>query len=159
MSSLFGGSKSTSTQTSYNQAYPQLSAAFSPVLDYTNQSSNNISKLLSGDTTGLDAYKKAMGYDWQLGQGLNSVVANNAVKGLRNSGSTLKALANYQTNLNNQYSSNYLDNMFNLGNLGINAGNVISGAGNYSTGTSKSNSSNGGFASLLGGLTGGVARG
>lgn len=157
MSSLFGGSKSSSTQTSYNQAYPQLSAAFSPVLDYASQGGNAITKLLGGDSSGLDSYKNAMGYDWAANRGATSVVANNAVKGLRNSGSTLKGLANFQSGLDNQYASSYLDNLFNLSNLGLNAGNTISGAGNYSTGTSTSTQSSG-AAGGIGGLLAGAAK-
>jgi len=156
MSSLFGGSKSTQSSTSSNQAYPQLSQAFSPVLDYAQQGGSAIQKLLGGDTTGLDAYKQGMGYDWAQQRGATGVVANQASKGLRDSGSTLKALANFQSGLDNQYSTNYLSNLFNFSGLGLQAGQAISGAGNVSTSTGNS-STNEGIGKTLGSVASLVA--
>lgn len=156
MSSLFGGSKSTQSSTSSNQAYPQLSTAFSPVLDYTQQGGQGIQKLLSGDTSGLDAYKKGMGYDWAQQQGATGVVANQASKGLRDSGSTLKALSKYQSGLDNQYASDYLSQLFNFSNLGLQAGNTISGAGNVTKSTGNS-SSNEGIGKTIGSIASLVA--
>ena len=128
MGSLFGGSKSKS----YNKAWDQINSSMSPLLGYASKGASGLDALLGGNTTGLDNFKKSMGYDWSLGQGLASVVAGNAVKGLRNSGATLKGLADYQTNLNSKYGANYLDLLTNLTQTGMNAGQLMTSAGQYS---------------------------
>lgn len=168
MGFLTGGSKSSSQ--SYNKAYDTLNSSFSPLLGYANTGASGLASLLSGDTTGLDKYKSAMGYDWTLGQGLASTAANRANKGLSDSGATLKALANYQTGLNNQYNQNYMTGLTGLSQLGLSAGQALAGAGNVSNSSQSSNPglggligsiggaiATGGMSSLLGGLGGGLA--
>jgi len=154
MGSLFGGSKSSSS--SYNKAYDELNSSLSPMLGYATQGASGLSSLLSGNTTGLKNYENAMGYDWTLNNGLGSTYANAASKGLGDSGSTLKALASYQTGLNNTYADNYVNSLTGLSNLGLSAGNTISSAGNTS---SSSSTSSPGISGLLGGLLSGVATG
>lgn len=129
MGSLFGSSKSKSG----NYAYDTINKSFTPLLGYAGEGAGGMSKLLGGDTSGLDTFKSAMGYDWNLGQGLASLVAGNSVKGLRNSGATLKGIADYQTNLNSKYGANYLDLLSNLSNIGLGAGSTLSNAGQWST--------------------------
>lgn len=128
MGGLFGKSKSKSG----NYAYDTINKSFSPLLGYAGGGAGGMSKLLGGDTSGLETFKTNMGYDWELGQGLGGLVANNSVKGLRNSGATLKGIADYQTNLNSKYGANYLDLLANLSNLGLGAGSTLSNAGQWS---------------------------
>lgn len=150
MGSIFGGSKSKST--SSNQAYGTLSTAFSPLLGYAQQGAQGLAALLGGDTSGFEAYKRATGFDAAAETGSRGITGNAAASGLLRSGSTSKALQSYGTNLQNQYSQNYLDNLLSLANTGLQAGNVLSGAGATSTSTSKSKSG-------LGGLVGSIASG
>lgn len=154
MGFLTGESKSQSS--SSNRAYDTLNNSFSPMLGYASQGAGGLSALLSGDTTGLDAYKKNMGYDWTLGQGLASTSAKAASAGSLDSGATLKALANYQTGLNNQYATNYMSGLSGLSNLGISAGNALSGAGQVSN---SSQYSNPGLAALIGAAASAAAKG
>lgn len=154
MGFLTGESKSSSQ--SYNKAYDALNSAYSPLLGYANTGASGLSSLLSGDTTGLDKYKSAMGYDWNLGQGLASTVAGAASKGLSDSGATLKGLANYQTGLNNQYAQNYMSGLTGLSQLGLSAGNALAGAGQVSNSNSSQTQGIGG---LLGSIGGAIATG
>jgi len=145
MSSLFGGSKSKSTSSSesYNKAYDSINTALSPALGYVTSGGNALKALLGGDTSGLDTYKNSMGYDWTLKNGTNDLMAKQAAVGGLDSGATLKGLASYQTGLNNQYSTNYIQQLLGLAGLGTDAASSIAGAGNYnkSTGTATSKTS------------------
>ncbi|TXH13745.1 MAG: hypothetical protein E6R03_10760 [Hyphomicrobiaceae bacterium] len=141
MGKLFGGSKSKSG----NYAYDAIKGAFSPLLGYTGEGAGGLSALLKGDTSGLERFKGAMGYDWDLGQGVAGLAARNLSKGLGNSGATLKGLADYQTGLNSKYASSYLDALSGLTQTGLSAGQTLAGAGQWSTGKTTQ-----GLAPLLG---------
>ena len=73
MSSLFGGSKSKSTSTSDNQAYGDIRNKFLPVTDYASSGADAISRLLGGDSTGFDNYKKATGFDFTQERGSRAI--------------------------------------------------------------------------------------
>lgn len=152
MGSILGGSKSKST--SENQAYGDIKNWASPLLGYTGQGAQGLSALLGGDTSGLDAYKSAMGYDWELGQGTNNLLAKQAAVGGLDSGATLKGLAKYQTGLNNQYGTNYLQNLLGLSGIGTDAAQTLTTAGQKNTSTSKQA---GGLGGVLGGLASNAA--
>jgi len=139
MSSLFGGSKSKST--SDNQAYGTINQWASPLLGYTQEGASGLSALLGGDTTGLDKFKKAMGYDWEEEEGVDSFMSQRASVGGLDSGATLKGLADYQTGLNNQYSTNYMNQLLGLSGIGTDAASALTSAGqkNVSTSTQKAN--------------------
>lgn len=158
MSSLFGGSKSKSTSTSDNQAFGTISDWANPLLGYTQQGASGLASLLGGDTTGLDNFKSAMGYNWELGQGTDNVLSKAASIGGLDSGATLKGLADYQTGLNNQYGTNYLNSLLGLSGIGTSAAGTLAGAGSRSNSTSTSKSG-GGLAPILGGIAQGVASG
>lgn len=151
MSSLFGGSKSKSTSESGNKAYDAINTAVSPSVGFLGQGGNALAALLGGDTSGLNNYKNAMGYDWQLGQGSGDILAKAAAVGGLGSGATLKGLAKYQTGLNNQYGDQYIKSLLGLSDIGANAGQLLTSAGQYSKGTSTSKNSQG-IAGGLGGL-------
>lgn len=144
MSKIFGGSKSSSTQTSSssNQAYRPVQQAFNPLLSYATSGADAYSKMLSGDTTGFDAFKDATGYDFALDRGIGNITNNAASQGMVRSGAAARALQEYGTGLNSQYAGSYLDRLLGQANLGFNAGQTMTGAGGVanSTGTSTSSS-------------------
>lgn len=146
MGKLLGGSKSKSV--SENQAFKSINPWAQEQMKYATQGGGGISALLGGDTSGLERFKNAMGYDWELGQGANDIMAKRAAMGGLDSGGTLKGLAEYQTGLNNQYTGNYLQQLLGLAGLGQNAGQILTSAGQKTVSTSKSSPGIGG---LIGG--------
>jgi hypothetical protein len=154
MTSLFGGSKSSSK----NKAYDYLMGAFSPTVSQGTGAFGSIADLLgqNGGTIGENGigtgaagqgfsnYLNSTGYNFMRDQGSQAITNNNAAKGLLNSGSTLKALSNYGQNMGANYFQNYLSNLAGLGSAGLQAGGLIGNAGQVS----KSKSSNGIFNSL-----------
>lgn len=77
---------------------------------------------VTADTTnGFNNYLGSTGYNFQLKQGTDALLANAASKGLLNSGGTAKALTQYGQNLGGQYFNNYLSQ---LGNFNTQAGNT-----------------------------------
>jgi hypothetical protein len=148
MGGLFGGSKSKS----YNKAYDQIKGWASPLLGYAGEGAGGLSDLLSGDASGFNTFKSNVGYDWNLNQGTNDILAQRAAVGGLDSGASLKALANYQTGLNNQYLGNYMGGMTDLAGIGTNAASILTSAGQVQ----KSKSSPG-IAGGLGGLLSGIA--
>lgn len=154
MSKIFGGSKQKSTSSSSNQAYDYIKNTFSPLTSYAGTGAEGISRLLGGDSSGFDAYKKATGFDGLIQEGSRGITGNAAAGGLLRSGGTGKALVNYGNTMQNQYADNYLQRLLGLSGLGMNAGQLISGAGNVSNSTQTSKSKPG-----LGGLIGGIASG
>lgn len=129
MSSIFGGKKSQSTDTSSNQAYGLLRDSLSPALSYLGEGASGISRLLGGDASGFNAFKQATGFDQALQAGSRGITGNAAAGGLLRSGSTGKALGNYTNQMQNQYATNYLQNLLGLSGIGAQAGQIISGAG------------------------------
>lgn len=152
MGGLMGGTKSKSTSESYNKNNDLITGALTPALGYLTQGGNSLQALLGGDTSGLDAYKNAMGYDFELGQGTDNIMSKMARIGGLDSGATLKGLAKFQTGLNNQYAGNYMDKLLGLAELGGKSGELIANVGNYNKSTSSSKQSAG-----LGGVLGGLA--
>lgn len=156
MSSIFGGSKQQSTQSSSNQAFQPVSTAFSPLLGNAAQGASGIQALLSGDPTGFNAYKGATGYDAASEAGSRGITGNAAAGGLLRSGSTAKALQAFGTSMQNQYANSYLDRLFQQAGLGFNAANAMTGAGGISQGLS-SGSSKPGIGGFLGSVASGIA--
>ncbi len=79
------------------------------------------------------------GYQFTLGQGLKSVQNSAASRGLGTSGAALKGAANYATGLANSQYGNYVNQLQNSANTGMQAGSAIAGVG-QSTGASIANS-------------------
>jgi len=156
MSSIFGGSKSKSTQESYNQAYPFIQQTFAPAASQAVTGSNALAQLLGGDPTGFNAYKQATGYDAALEQGSRGITANAAAGGLLRSGGTARALQAFGDQMQQQYAGNYLDRLAQQVQLGTQIGSLIAGAGQRSTGQSSSNSKNG-MGGFIGSLASGIA--
>lgn len=152
MGGIFGGSKSK--QTSSNQAYGYLKDQFGGLTNLAQTGSDAFSKLLSGDTSGFNAFKQATGFDAAAETGSRGITGNAAAGGMLRSGGTSKALQNYGNQMQNQYANSYLDKTLAQANMGYQAGQIIGSAGNTSTSQSKSKGGIGGF---LGSALGGIA--
>jgi len=83
----------------------------------------------SGTQNAYDNYLNSTGYNFRLASGSNAITGNMAAKGLLNSGATGKALTAYGQDLGSGYFSNYLDQLGNQANRGIQAGDVLAKAG------------------------------
>jgi len=158
MSSVFGGSKSSQTQTSTsnNQAYPMLSGALGGQVTNGTNASNLLSGLFGGQgqdaaNKAFDTFRNSTGYQFGMDQGSQAVTQNAATKGLLNSGSTAKALTDYGQNYANSQYQNFVNPLMQLVGSGNQAAGVIANAGQQSnsSSTSKSSSNNG-----LGGFIG-----
>lgn len=152
MSKIFGGSSQTSK--SSNQAYGDIKTGFSPMFQYAGTGAEGVSKLLGGDASGFNAYKEATGFNPLAEQGSRGITGNAAARGLLRSGSTGKSLMDYGNAMNNQYASQYINQLLGLSNIGLGAGNLVAGAGQTSESKGKSKPGIGGF---LGQVAGGIA--
>lgn len=152
MGSLLGGNSKQSSTTqgnSYNQAYGTLANALGGNLGSIGSSMDAISALLGGDTSGLNAYKNATGFNAMAEQGSRGITGNAAASGLLRSGGTGRALVNFGNQMNQQASSNYLDRLGSLAGLGLQSAGTLAGAGNVSN---QQSTSSGKSKSGLGGL-------
>lgn len=152
MGSIFGGSKQKSS--SSNQAYGTINNWAQPLLGYANQGAQGLAALLGGDTSGLNNYKSATGFDRTLSTGMQNITNAGAAKGLLRSGATSKALVNYGQQLEDQTAGSYMDRLLGLSGIGSNAANILSGAGQTSQSSGKSKNGIGGF---LGSAAGAIA--
>lgn len=151
MSKIFGGSKSRSqqqaTSSSNNQAFNTLNTQFSPLFGYATSGAADIQRFLGGDMSGFNNFKENVGFDFERDRGETQITNMLGSKGLRNSGAALKSLSTFNNNLRNQFANTYLDRLFGLQNIGLNAGQLVAGAGqqsqSQSTGWSRSSSSPG----------------
>lgn len=154
MSAIFGGAKKQSTERSENRAFDSVNQAFSPLFGLAGSASDQIGALLGGDASGFNAYKDATGFDFLTEEGSRGITGNAAASGLLRSGSTGKALANYGNQMQNQYASQYMNQLLGLGNMGLQAGSLVTSAGQVSEAQSSGREKPG-----LGGLVGaGLAR-
>ena len=149
----FGKSKSKSvqqsqsTQTSFNQAYPFMQSALGGSVGAVGESQNAIRSLLglAGDTgqrAAFDKFRESSGYNFMRDEGIKSIGASSAAKGLLGSGSALKAITNFSSGLASQYLDKYMSQLTGLGNSGLSAAQIIAGVGQKSEGqaTSSGNS-------------------
>jgi hypothetical protein len=111
--------------------------------------------LLSGNSAGFDAFKRATGFDALAERGSRGVTNNTAASGLLRSGASGMALQRYGQELQNLTANNYLSQLAGLGNMGLGAANVIgqAGARNVSGGTN----STGGLGKALGKIASSIA--
>jgi hypothetical protein len=142
-------SKNSSTQQSQsvsqsgNQAYNYLQSAYAPAVTQGTTASNAIANLLGlngqqGQDAGFQTFKDSSGYNFMQDEGVRGIEAGNASKGLLGSGSALKAITGYSSNLAKSFLDSYLSNLGGLANNGLQAGNIIGGAGNVSNSNSNS---------------------
>ncbi len=151
MGGLFSGSKKpgAAQSQSSNKAYDFLQGQFGGLTGQAQSGTNAIQALLSGDTSGFDAYKKATGFDAQAEQGSRGVTGNAAAGGLLRSGASGKALQSYGQNLQNQASGDYLSRLQGLADTGFKAGSLIGGAGQQSTSSQESSKGKGGIGDIF----------
>lgn len=77
---------------------------------------------------GFQNYLNSTGYNFRLGEGIRGITANNAQRGLLNSGATLKASQRYGQNLASGEFNNYLGQVGTVADRGLQAGGVIGNA-------------------------------
>lgn len=154
-------SQSESSSSSGNQAFPFLQQQFGSQTGLFNQANDQISNLLGlngtpAQTQGFDNFRDSTGFDFRLQSGSNAITGNQAARGLLNSGATARELDRFGQDIGSAEFGNYISQLFNLGQQGLQAGNIISGSGGQSqatsTGTSQGSSSSGigaGLGSLL----------
>lgn len=144
---LFGGSSNKSSSSSSNQAWNVLK---NPLTSAVQGGVNNLGNLSDTLNQGFDAFKKNSGYDFQLNQGDRAIAGGAAANGLLNSGSTGKALSNYESNLGSTMYGNWLDRLGNVAGMQLGAASPLVAAGATSTGTASGSSNNGILSSLFG---------
>ena len=146
----FNSSKSNSqgssqqTSASLNQAFPSLEASLGGQTAYTGQGNSAISSLLglSGDqaqSDGFKKYKDSSGFNFTRDQGIEGITSSDAAKGLLGSGSILKGISGYSTNLASQFLDKYMAQLSGLAGSGLQAGQVLAGAGNTANSQGTSN--------------------
>ena len=133
-----GFNKSSQKSTSSNQAYGFLKDQLGGSVSSVGNSIGGIQDLLSGNTSGFDAFKRAIGFDQTMADGMAGITGAGAARGMLRSGSTSKALASYGQQLQNQSAGEYIKNLLGMGQLGLGAASTIGGAGNTSESSGKS---------------------
>lgn len=135
-STVFGGKgskqKQQSTSSSQNLAYQPVQQAFNPLLGYATSGADSLKKLLGGDTTEFDTYRKGTGYDFEKDRGESGIMTMLGSKGMRNSGAALKSLTQFNDGLQRSSINSYIEKLLGLTGVGFNAGNQMTGAGNTS---------------------------
>lgn len=165
-------STSSSVQDSrnWNNYWPQAQEDFGGVAQQSGQATNALSALLGlgGDPSAqqgaFENFRNNTGYQFGLNQGVNAITGSNAAKGLLNSGATAKAINQFGQDYASTKYNDYLSQLFNLSNQGLQAGQLLSGAGQESTShgesqsqsTASSTSTGKGGKGGLGGLVGGA---
>lgn len=107
-----------------------------------------------GSQDAFNNYLNSTGYKAQMQAGDQAITGSAAAKGILNSGSAAKALTTFGQNLAQTGYNNYLSQLGNASQLGLQAGGVLSGAGQVSNSQSSGSSSTGGLGSSLGSLAG-----
>ena len=158
---------SSSHSESGNKAYPWLQDQYGGMVGGGTRAYDAIGNLLglgdpSAGAAAFDAYKKSAGYQNALTAGTDAIVGNRAAGGLLQSGSALKGISRFGSDLASQYYDKYLNNLLGLSQQGLQAGGLISNAGQYSLSdsTSQSSGTSSGSSSSkpgLGGFIGGLA--
>lgn len=148
---------SQQTSQSFNQAYPFLQGALGGQVSNAGLGSSALASMLglNGSTAGADAFntfRNNSSYDFIKGEGLRGITGNNAAKGLLSSGSALRRITDYGSNLAGNFLNSYLAQLSGLSNNGLQAGQILAQAGNTanSQGTSFGNSSGSSIGANLG---------
>jgi hypothetical protein len=137
MSGLFG---KTSKERSTNVNRGMINDAFGGVMGATGDSVNALQALLSGDATGFRRFTDAIDLSGQAEYGSRGITGNAAARGLLRSGSTGRALVDYEQMLENQAANQYMQNLLGVGQLGLGAGSLVADVGRESRGKSKDKS-------------------
>lgn len=150
MGSLLGGNSSQSSSgSSYNAAFPALSAALAPNVSTGTGAVSSLAGLLgiggnsAQQQAAFDTFKNNTGYNAVVNAGTNAILGNAASRGLLNSGATGKALTNYGQQMGQQYVGNFMNQLLGLGQLGNASAGIIGGTGTRSNTTSGGSSKQG----------------
>jgi hypothetical protein len=143
------GSPGKEKSKSGNKAWEDIQGAFKPALGYVTNAGGSMWDMLKGGPAG---FADSGGFKHLLEQGTNAVNSNFYARGLGQSGAAMKGLEKYRYGLASTYLSQYMDQLNNLGKLGIGAGGVMSSAGQYSKGSAK-----GGKDGIAGDIIGAIA--
>lgn len=143
--------QSQQTSESRNQAYPFLQSALGDQVGNAGVGSRAIASLLGlsgsdAQDAGFQKFKDSSGYNFIQDEGIRGITASNAAKGLLGSGSALREITKFNSNLASNFLNSYLSNLMGLSNTGIQAGQILASAGNtansqgtsYGTSTGKS---------------------
>lgn len=133
-----GFNKSSQKSESSNKAFDFLKGQLGGSVGAVESGVSGIGDLLSGRTSGFDAFKRATGFDRRLVDGLSGVTGAGAARGMLRSGSTTKALQGYGQQLQNDTAQQYIQNLLGMGGLGMGAAQTIAGAGQTSASSGKS---------------------
>jgi hypothetical protein len=154
MSGIFGGKKNTSSSIETNVNRGLVNDAYGGSMAATGDSINSLQALLGGDSSGFRAFTDAIDLSGQMEMGSRGVTGNAAARGLLRSGSTGKALVNYEQQMENQAADTYMQRLLGIGQLGLGAGELVAGAGREGSSQSKGREKPG-----LGGFLGQVGAG
>jgi hypothetical protein len=106
--------------------------------------------LLGGNTDALNKFADSGGMKFMQEQGQQAVTSEKAAQGLLNSGGYGEALQDRGQQIAKTYLNDYMNQLNNMGQLGIGAGGVLANSGDVSSSKSKNKSKNAGV-SLPGG--------
>jgi hypothetical protein len=137
MSGLFG---KTAKERSTNVNRGMINDAFGGVMGATGDSVNALQALLGGDATGFRRFTDAIDLSGQAEYGSRGITGNAAARGLLRSGSTGRALVDYEQMLENQAANQYMQNLLGVGQLGLGAGGLVADVGRESRGKAKDKS-------------------
>lgn len=133
MGGIFGGpSKSKESSYSGNLNQQLLTNATSGSLGNIQTAGDLMRAFLSGDSTGLDTFRRTTGYNAAQEAGSRGVTSNLAAKGALNSGAAGKNYLRVANDISNQSASDYWDRLVGLNQQGLGAGSLAATAGQYS---------------------------
>lgn len=148
MGGIFG-KRGRSSSTSENVNNDLIKSSFGGSMAATGDSISALQALLGGDASGFRKFTDAIDLSGQAEYGSRGITGNAAAKGLLRSGSTGKALVNYEQMLENQASDQYMNRLLGVGNLGLGAGGLVAQAGQRSQ-SSQREGGKSGFGNFLG---------
>jgi hypothetical protein len=92
---------------------------------------------------GFDAFRNSTGYNFRVNEGQRAITNNAAVRGMLNSGATLKGLTRFGQDIGSQEFGNYLNTLLGQQSLGANAASAQAGqATNFSSQVQANNAAN-----------------
>lgn len=142
MGSLFGKTSSEKSNTT-NVNRDMINSTFGGVAGSTGESVNALQALLGGDASGFRAYTDAIDLSQQAEYGSRGITGNAAARGLLRSGSTGRALVDYEQMLENQTAGQYMQQLLGVGQMGLGAGNLLVEAGREANSSGKSKDKSG----------------
>lgn len=125
---LFGGKKESAN----NANNASLSGKLGGAVDGVGQSMGALQALLGGDSSGFRRFTDAIDLSGQMEMGSRGVTGNAAARGLLRSGSTGKALVNYEQQMENQAANSYMERLLGVGQMGLGAAGVLAETGKQS---------------------------